>query len=183
MTGQFGIHNGLVGHGGTAGDVRLEGAARGFRSRPGQESLPAFLRSCGYRTISISPFAERHSAWSFYAGFSEMYNSGRCGMESAEEVTPTVLKWLSENAGEDAWFLHVNYWDPHIPSRAPADFGNPFADMLLPDHVTDEWVAQITARIGYQMPHHKQHTYAPVMPGDFFMAASSSRCLPTRDVR
>ncbi|HEY4553219.1 MAG TPA: sulfatase-like hydrolase/transferase, partial [Bacillaceae bacterium] len=30
MSGQFGIHNGVVGHGGTAADMRREGPSRGF---------------------------------------------------------------------------------------------------------------------------------------------------------
>lgn len=159
MTGQFGIHNGLVSHGGTAGDVRLEGAGRGFRDHLGSESLPGFLRSCGYRTVSISPFAERHSAWSFYAGFNEMHNTGKCGMESAEEVTPTVLRWLKANAAEDNWFLHLNYWDPHIPFRAPASFGDPFAADPLPDWYTAEEVARQAALTGIQMPHSKQAAF------------------------
>ncbi len=62
MTGRFGIHTGVVGHGGTAADPRIEGKTRGFRDKLGKDSLPAFLRSVGFKTISISPFAERHSA-------------------------------------------------------------------------------------------------------------------------
>jgi len=132
MSGRFGIHTGCVGHGGTAGDFRLEGEPRGFRDRMAYDSLPAFLRRSGLKTVSVSPFAERHSAWWFYAGFNEMYNTGKGGLESAEEVTPTVLQWIDRNASEDNWFLHVNYWDPHTPYRAPAEFGNPFANDPLP---------------------------------------------------
>ncbi len=138
MSGRFGIHTGVVGHGGTAADMRLEGSPRGFQDRLASESLPAFLRSVGFKTVSISPFAERHSSWSFYAGFNEMHNTGKGGMESAEEVTPTVLKWIKENAKEDNWLLHINYWDPHTPYRAPEDFGNPFAEDPLPEWITDE---------------------------------------------
>ena len=136
ISGRFGIHTGVVGHGETAADMRLEGCPRGFRSQFSQESLPALLRSAGMKTVTISPFAERHSAWWFYAGFSEMYNPGRGGMESAEEVTPTVLDWIERNAGQEDWFLHVNYWDPHTPYRAPAEFGNPFENEPLPEWLT-----------------------------------------------
>ncbi len=128
MSGLFGIHNGVVGHGGTAADIRIEGPGRGFTSRLSRESLPHILRRAGLRTVTISPFAERHSSWSFYAGFSEMYDTGGGGSESAEQITPTVLDWISRNAADDNWFLHVNYWDPHTPYRAPEEFGNPFAD-------------------------------------------------------
>lgn len=91
MTGRFGIHNGVVGHGGSAADVRHEGPSREFRDRLAAESFPALFRQAGLRTALVSPFGERHSAWTFYAGFNEIYNTGKGGMESAEEVTPVVL--------------------------------------------------------------------------------------------
>ncbi len=138
MTGRFGIHSGVVGHGGTAADLRLEGAPRGFTDRLRRESLPAFLRQAGLRTVLVSPFAERHSAWWFYAGYNEMHNTGMGGLESAEHVTPTVLDWIARNGAADNWFLHVNYWDPHTPYRAPAEFGNPFANDPLPAWLTEE---------------------------------------------
>lgn len=142
MTGRFGIHNGVVGHGGTAGDVRHEGRERNFRDKLASESLPALLRRCGLKTVLISPFAERHSAWTFYAGFNEIHNTGKVGLESAEEVTPTVLNWVEQHAQEDNWFLYVNYWDPHTPYRAPAEYGNPFAEDPLPAWLTEEVFAE-----------------------------------------
>ncbi len=137
MSGRFGIHTGAVGHGATAADMALDGYDRGFRSRMDVECLPAIFRRAGMKTVSISPFAERHSSFWFYAGFNEMHNTGKGGMESAEEVTPEVLKWIEANAANDNWFLHVNYWDPHTPYRAPEELGNPFADDPLP-----EWLSQ-----------------------------------------
>ena len=127
MSGRFGIHTGAVTHGGTGADFRLEGVSRRFRSRLDSESLPGMLRAAGYRTASISPFAERHGAWWFNAGFHEVINSGRMGMESAEEVSPVVIDWLERNGRDDDWFLHVNFWDPHMPARAPVEAGEPFA--------------------------------------------------------
>jgi arylsulfatase A-like enzyme len=141
MSGRFGIHSGAVGHGGTAADFRLEGRNRGFRQSLDVECLPAVFRRAGMRAVSISPFAERHSAFGFYSGFTEMYNTGKCGLESAEEITPTVLDWIERNAEKDDWFLHVNYWDPHTPYRAPAEFGDPFADDPLPAWLTAEVLA------------------------------------------
>ena len=152
MTGQFGIHTGVVGHGGTAADLRLEGAPRGFRDRlaqgPDAQSLPMILRRAGMHTATISPFGERHAAWWFYAGFSEMHNPGKGGHESAEDVTPTVLKWVKDNAKQDDWFLHVNYWDPHAPYRAPAEFGNPFENEPLPEWFTEELIEEHRKEIG-----------------------------------
>ena len=152
FSGRFGIHSGVVGHGGTAADFRLEGSQRGFRDRLATESLPAFLRTVGLRTATISPFAERHGAWWFYAGFHEMYNTGRRGHESAEEITPVVLDWIERNAAKDNWFLHINYWDPHAQYRAPMEFGNPFENDPLPDWPTAEVLARHREMVGPHKP-------------------------------
>jgi arylsulfatase A-like enzyme len=152
MTGQFGIHSGVVGHGGTAADIRIQGRNRSFRSRLGMESFPMFLRTQRLKTISISPFAERHSTWSFYAGFSEMHNTGRGGAESAEEITPTALQWIEQNASKDDWFLQINYWDPHTPYRASEEFGNPFADDPLPEWFTAEVLESHKQLVGPHKP-------------------------------
>lgn len=148
MTGRFGIHNGVVGHGGTAGDVRHDGMERGFKDKLATDSLPAFLKSNGLKTVLFSPFGERHSAWTFYAGFNEIHNTGRGGMESAEEVTPDVLKWISDNGHDDNWFLYVNFWDPHTPYRTPTDYGNPFENDPLPDWITDDVLSRHQAKVG-----------------------------------
>lgn len=137
-TGRFGIHTGVVGHGGTAADIRIEGTSRGFKSQLEFETLPGVLSSYGLKTVSISPFAARHGSWSFYAGWDEMHNTGQGGMEGADDITPTALRWIENHAQEDDWFLHINYWDPHTPYRAPVEMGNPFADDPLPDWIMPE---------------------------------------------
>lgn len=152
MSGRFGIHTGVVSHGGTAADMRIEGSPRSFRDKLASDSLPGFLRSVGLRTVTVSPFAERHGSWSFYAGFSEMYNTGRCGAESAEEITPVALDWIERNAKKDNWFLHVNYWDPHGPYRAPAEFGNPFENDPPPDWLTEETLELHRSMVGPHKP-------------------------------
>jgi choline-sulfatase len=148
MSGMFGIHSGVVGHGGTAADFRLEGEPRGFADRLRHESLPAIFRQAGMHIALISPFAERHSAWWFYAGFNEMHNTGLGGMESAEHVTPTALDWIARNAKADNWFLHINYWDPHTPYRAPESFGDPFENDPLPAWLTEQTLARHRERVG-----------------------------------
>ncbi len=142
MSGQFGIHTGCINHGGINADFRIEGHSRGFQDRLTRTSLPGLLRGAGLRTASISPYGERHSAWWFYAGFNEIYNTGRCGTESAEEISPVALDWIARNGAEDNWFLHVNYWDPHTPYRAPKDFDNPFKDDPLPEWMNQEIIAE-----------------------------------------
>ncbi len=148
MSGRFGIHTGIVNHGGLNADMRPEGASRGFRDRMAFESLPAVLRRAGFKTATVSPFAERHGAWWFYAAFTEMYNPGKGGMESAEEVTPLALDWIRRHGAEENWFLHVNYWDPHTPYRAPEEFGNPFKDAPLPAWLTPEVLEAHRAGVG-----------------------------------
>jgi arylsulfatase A-like enzyme len=174
MTGRFGIHNGVVGHGGTAADVRHEGEKRAFQSRLNRECFPALFRSVGMKTALISPFGERHSSWTFYAGFNEIHNTGRGGGESAEDVTPVVLDWIHQNAKQDDWFLYVNYWDPHTPYRAPEEFGNPFANDPLPEWITDDVLKEHTTRkVGphspreFSMYNNKTHPAYPRHPGDF----------------
>ncbi len=143
VTGMMGIHNGAIGHGGTAADIRLEGPGRQFRSTCSTNSLWNIFRKAGMQTCTISPFAERHSSYWFLAGFNEMHNHiGKCGNESAEEVTPTVMEWLENNGENDNWLLHINYWDPHTPYRAPEDFGNPFENDPLPAWMNEETLAR-----------------------------------------
>jgi choline-sulfatase len=138
MTGTFGYHNGVVGHGGTAADLRLQGAKRDFRTPLGTTSLPGLLKTSGLHTVYVGAFAERHSAWWYYAGFREIHDTGKAGDESAEEITPTALEWIERNAQKDNWYLHINYWDAHTPYRVPLSFGNPFANDPLPDWLTSE---------------------------------------------
>ncbi len=137
-SGRCGFHTGVVGHGGTAATPFVEGPTRGFRDLFGTSGWMNALRKAGLYTATVSSFGERHAAWHWYAGFNEIMNPGFNGMDRAEQVTPYALDWLARNASRDNWFLHVNYWDPHTPYRAPEEFGNPFADDPLPDWMTEE---------------------------------------------
>lgn len=152
ISGKFGILNGAVNHGGSTGDMDKQGIDRQFRSEIGTESLTCMLRNAGYRTVSISPFAERHSAFWFYSGFNEMHNTGKGGMESAEEVTPVVMDWLERNASDDNWFLHINYWDAHGPYRSPEEFKNPFENDPIPEWLTEEVMEKQEKKTGPHSP-------------------------------
>lgn len=114
FSGLFGIHSGVVNHGGVAAQPFIEGERRGFRDWFGAHAWPAQLRRLGYHTASISTFGERHSAWHWYAGFNEVHNIGKGGNENADEVSPLATDWV-ERAGakRHPWFLHLNLWDPH----------------------------------------------------------------------
>ncbi|MEA2068864.1 MAG: sulfatase, partial [Verrucomicrobiota bacterium] len=142
MSGRFGIHTGVVNHGGLCADPRPEGRERDFLSQYGVTTLPAMLTGQGLHAVYIGGFADRHSSWQFYAGFREIHDTGKRGMESAEDVSPTALDWIERRAKEDNWYLHINYWDPHTPFRAPADFGNPFENDPLPEWCTPELIEE-----------------------------------------
>lgn len=137
-SGRFGIQSGVVGHGGTAAQPKIQGKSRGFRDAFDEQGLAAHLQRLGLHTAMISPFGQRHAAHWFYAGFNEIHNTGKGGMESAEEVQPVVNKWMDDNATTDNWYLHINYWDPHTPYRAPAEYGEPFKDDPLPAWLDDD---------------------------------------------
>lgn len=137
-SGRFGIQTGVVGHGGTAAQPKVEGPGRGFRDHFDNQGFARQLQKLGYHTAMVSPFGQRHAAWHFYAGFNEIHNTGQGGMESAEVVQPVVGKWLADNCARDNWYLHVNYWDPHTPYRVPSTVENPFADSPLPAWLDDD---------------------------------------------
>ena len=138
LTGRFGIHNGVVNHGGTDADPVIDGAGREFWSSLQRESLPSRLKRAGLTTVSVSSFAQRHSAFHWYAGFDEAYNVGKLGLETADEVFAIAADWLLRKGARDDWFLHVHLWDPHTPYRTPADRGEPFAAEPLPGWLTEE---------------------------------------------
>ena len=71
FTGRFGIHTGAVNHDGTAGDPFGQGPPRRFNNNHRPERMPWMvrMRRAGLHTVSVSPFAGRHSAWWFYEGF------------------------------------------------------------------------------------------------------------------
>jgi len=153
-TGRFGFHNGVVGHGGTAAELLLEGGERGFRSTHGVAAWPVRLRGQGLKTATVSSFANRHTAYHWLSGFDEAYDVGKGGLETADEVHAIARDWLERNGERDDWFLHVHFWDPHTPYRAPADY-DPFAGDPLPAWLTEEVRAAHWQGYG---PHSAQET-------------------------
>lgn len=153
-SGRFGFHTGVVNHGGTAARPFQED--QGWVDELHRSCWMMQLRRAGLKTVTVSSFAERHAAWHWYAGYSEVYNCGREGMERADEVAPLALDWLDRNGAEDDWFLHVNFWDPHIPYRTPLEYGNPFENDPLP-----EWMTEDVRRRGWEGygPHSPQEPH------------------------
>ncbi len=96
-SGQFGIRNGSINHGGPSTDPFPEGRDRQFQTSLARNGWMSALRSQGLWTASISTFAERHSAYHFEAGFNECFNLGTRGMETAEQVAAVARDWLARN--------------------------------------------------------------------------------------
>lgn len=155
-SGRCGFRTGVVNHGGAAATPFVDGLRVGHRDYFAASGWMNTLRQMGYKTVTVSPFAARHAAWHWYAGYTEMYNTGKNGLESAHEINAAALPWLKRHAHEDNWFLHVNYWDPHTPYRAPLDFGDPFKDDPLPAWLTEEVRVHLWESFG---PHSTQEVH------------------------
>jgi arylsulfatase A-like enzyme len=150
---RFGVHSGVVNHGGLAADPRREGVDRAFGYQR-FHSFPRRLRRADLTTAMISPFPHRHDAWQVLEGVDEYVNPGS-SHASADELYPTMADWLERNATED-WFLHVNFWDPHTEYNTPQEFGNPFADDPAPEWMTEEHIADYREHYG---PHSAAHPH------------------------
>ena len=164
-SGRHGFRTGVVGHMGSSADPFNDGCPRGFRDSYDATSWMNALRRAGLYTATVSPFGERHSAWEWYAGYREMINPGKGGLERAEEVVPAAIDWIGRNGARDDWFLHVNVWDPHTPYRTPMEFGNPFQNDPLPAWMTEEMRQKAWDSFG---PHSAQE------PGGYDVTASES---------
>jgi arylsulfatase A-like enzyme len=138
--GRFGTRSGVVNHGGVCADLPPQGRDRDFRSRSAEDALGSLLTRCGYWTASVSPFPRRHSAYQMTYGFNETIDTGKGGLENADEIFAEVEPWLKRRAVRDHWFLHVNLWDPHTPYDTPASFGNPFEGDPIAAWLTQEIV-------------------------------------------
>ncbi len=136
--GKFGARTGVVNHGGLCADLQPQGRSRDFRSNAAEDSLASLLTKAGYWTASISPFPRRHSAYQMTYGFNETVDTGRGGLENADEIFAEVQRRLSHRAKSDNWFLHVNMWDPHTPYDTPKSFGNPFEGEAIDGWLTQE---------------------------------------------
>lgn len=154
-SGRFGFRTGVVNHAGTAAQPFVV-PDRSWTDTFHDTGWMAALREAGFHTATVSSFAERHAAWHWYAGYHEIHNTGHEGMDRADQVTPLVLDWLQRRGTDDRWFLHVNFWDPHIPYRTPLDYGDPFADDPLP-----EWMNEAVWRKGWEGygPHSPQEPH------------------------
>jgi arylsulfatase A-like enzyme len=146
--GRFGIHNGAINHGGTYADPYREGASRGFNNSDPYKKWVQVLRDNGYFTTTVSSFAGRHDSWWFLAGFNEVYDCGKGGMERQDEVIEHGITAIERNKDKENWFFHFNIWDPHTPYRVPDEYGNPFENDPPPSWMNQEIIDSHQTRFG-----------------------------------
>jgi choline-sulfatase len=150
FSARFGIHTGVINHGGLEADKRPIGAQRPFNNH--HQSYQAWvdvLRFQGLHTAMISPFPGRHAAWHVQEGFLETHDVGKHAGETADDMAGEALRWLRERGSQKKdWFLHLNFWDPHTPYRTPTSFGNPFKHDPAPAWLTDDIIARHRASFG-----------------------------------
>jgi choline-sulfatase len=145
-TGRFGFLNGVVAHGGRRAEPYSTSAERVQEPDPATRHWFHALERAGWNTVSCSSFASRHAAWWYLAGLREWHNSGKDGMERADEVVDTALAFLDRHGREGPWCLHVNVWDPHTPYRAPAS--PELAEHPVPMWIDEERLAAHRASFG-----------------------------------
>jgi arylsulfatase A-like enzyme len=144
FSSKYGIHNGVVNHGGAAADKRPIGADRPFNHHhtPYQAWVES-LRFKGHHTAMISPFPGRHAAWHVLEGFLEMQDTGKHAGETAGDVSAEALRWIhGRGAEKEDWLLYLNFWDLHTPYRTPESYGNPFEHDPAPVWLTEEIIAK-----------------------------------------
>lgn len=148
-SGRFGYRTGVVGHGGTAAQPKIEGPGRGFQDRFHSDGWMTAMRKAGHHTATISSFGERHAAWHWYAGYNEIVNPGYEGIDCADQIVPLAIDWIERNANRlDDWFLHVNLWDPYTPYRTPQEFGDLFEGAPIPTWPTDDVIMDLRKSYG-----------------------------------
>jgi len=139
--GRFGIHNGVLNHGGTYADPFVEGKTRGFRTSDPYTKWVRRIQQNNYNTASVSSFPGRHESWWWLAGFKYVFDCGKGGMENADEVTGETIEMIEKlNQKGEPWFVHYHIWDPHTPYRVPESYGNPFANDPVADWFSQELI-------------------------------------------
>jgi choline-sulfatase len=150
---RLGIKTGIVNHGGTNADQLPEGPLRGFQRQSARMSFGEALRNADYRTVQISSFPHRHSAFHVSVGFGEVIDPGGDGSGPTLETHARAEDWLARNGAADSWFMHVNFWDPHTPYDTPLEFGHPFAAHDAPAWITEDVIERQRASYGPQSAH------------------------------
>ncbi|SNZ17038.1 Arylsulfatase A [Natronoarchaeum philippinense] len=154
FTSRFGIHTGVINHGGLNASMRPRGSGRDFNLQMDEyRTWMTALRDAGLHTALVSVFPQHHGAIQVLDGFDEWHHTDEF---RSDHVYPYAEEWIENNAADDDWYLHVNFWDPHTPYNTPEDFGYPFEDEPAP-----EWPDQETIEDHYESygPHSAQDVH------------------------
>jgi arylsulfatase A-like enzyme len=94
------------------------------------ETLPAFMRSLGYRTFGASANPNVDARLGFERGFDRFSPFDPSVGKTAEGITRAVLEWREEMSASQPFFLYLHFADPHGPYRRheewmPADAPRP----------------------------------------------------------
>ena len=92
-------------------------AGMGKMSHPNYRPWMRVLQDSGYNTTTFSVFAQRHHAWWWHSGFSNIIGPESAGSaESSDTINPRVIKWMKHYLPEqENAYVHIHYWDPHTP--------------------------------------------------------------------
>lgn len=117
-TGRFGFHTGVVNHGGTRCVMFPYGRERGFGDNWTEPNWASQFKRNGYHTVAFSPFAERHGAWHWYAGFMEMepmWMFNKNSNPNIERLQPKQITDMEQARRMfDGYDLGVSYADLHV---------------------------------------------------------------------
>ncbi|SED96688.1 sulfatase family protein [Ruania alba] len=171
LTGQFAIRHGALTHWGPGGTLRFPGHAHDYD--PHRPMLTRLLREHGYETVSFSSFLDRHQAFWFGAGWSQMHtHTLKQGDENADEVNGAVIDWLRANIQDTPdLFLHLQYWDPHRNYTMPTAWLERTGPPHLPSWLTEDEVDRHRGMWGPFTPRHlfpfrtDAASPVPAMPG------------------
>ena len=136
FTARPGIANGVISHEWPGCNMRFPAThGHGWNVYPEYKMPMRLLQENGYHTATFSIFAQRHVAWWFNAGFSEILNPTKpTSSEESESVNPRVLKWIKDNIHQhEDLFVHINYWDVHTPYTPKQACRDRVAQHPLPD--------------------------------------------------
>lgn len=151
FSGRPGIRNGIVAHENTPIGSTLR---YGNRERNGFAPLfPYVLAQAGLDTVSFSSFADRHVAGWFHLGFRQFnVTSFKRGDEDADEVNAVAMPWFERHGGENDWFVHLNYWDPHTLYTVPQRYADAMAEYPAPDWPDAATIANQQGLTGIRTP-------------------------------
>lgn len=105
---------------------------------PGAVTLPALFAAAGYRTAGFAGCALFDKRTGENLGF-ETFDAPDKPQRAAHEVVPRVIEWLQTLDPDEAFFLWVHLFDPHMPYSPPpphdrvAEGNEPWPEFTWPD--------------------------------------------------